>query len=316
MVRIAIIQLNFIRRRLSENEICGNCQSRLFTAGSAKPLSELVADNRLETRISSIQQPSNWFWEFWEYRGLLYFLMWRDITIRYRQTVFGVAWNFIRPFMTIVVFSFIFGTLAKLPSEGVPYPIIVFAGVLPWQFFSNAISAAGESILGNTHLVSKVFFPRAIIPISSILVGIFDSFVSLLALSVLFVYYRFLPSGNLIFLPVFIALLSLLTVGFGLFFAALNARFRDFRHVLPFLIQFGILATPVGYSSASVPAAYKSVYLLNPLVGIIDGFRWAVCGSPFTSIESLAFSLLFGLVVFLLGVWFFRKIEASFADII
>ncbi|PMB04911.1 phosphate ABC transporter permease [Fischerella thermalis CCMEE 5273] len=258
------------------------------------------------------------YWkDIWRYRELMYFLAWRDILVRYKQTAIGIAWALIRPFLTMVVFSVVFGGLAKFPSGGVPYPILVFAAMLPWQFFANALSECSNSLITNANLVSKVYFPRLIVPISAVIVSFVDFMVSGMILLGLMAWYNFVPNWRILTLPVFILIAFAAAVGAGLWLAALNVEYRDFRYIVPFIVQFGLYISPVGFTSSVVPPQWRLLYSLNPMVGVIDGFRWAILGGD-SQIYLPGFSLSVGLVALLLvtGVWYFRKMERTFADVI
>jgi lipopolysaccharide transport system permease protein len=258
------------------------------------------------------------YWkDLWNYRELFYFLAWRDILVRYKQTVIGILWAVLRPFLTMVVFSIVFGKLAKFPSEGVPYPILVFAALLPWQFFSNAFSESSNSLIGNANLISKVYFPRLVIPTSSVIVSFVDFLISGAILLALMLWYGFVPTWRIITLPLFIALAFAAAMSAGLWIAALNVKYRDFRYVVPFIVQLGLYISPVGFSSSVVPEAWRFLYSLNPMVGVIDGFRWAILGKESTLyMPGVLLSL--GLVGILLigGLKYFRKTERTFADLI
>ncbi len=258
------------------------------------------------------------YWrDLWRYRELFYFLAWRDILVRYKQTAIGIAWALIRPFLTMVVFSVVFGQLAKLPSQGVPYPILVFAGMLPWQFFSNALSECSNSLIGNANLISKVYFPRLIVPTSAVIVSFVDFMISGIILLGLMAWYNFVPSWRITTLPIFVLIAFAASMGAGLWLAALNVKYRDFRFVVPFIIQFGLYISPVGFSSSIVPEQWRLLYSLNPMVGVIDGFRWAILGGD-SAIYWQGFSLSIALVFVMLwsGIWYFRKTEKTFADVI
>jgi len=258
------------------------------------------------------------YWlDLWRYRELFYFLAWRDILVRYKQTVIGIAWALIRPLLTMVVFTVVFGKLAKLPSEGVPYPILVFAAMLPWQFFSNALSESSLSLIGNANLISKVYFPRIIIPASSIITSFVDFLISGVILVFLMAWYQFLPTWKILMLPLFVAIAFASAAGAGLWLTALNVKYRDFRYIVPFIVQFGLYISPVGFSSSIVPDKWRFLYSLNPMVGVIDGFRWAILGSE-SRIYLPGFLLSLAIVgVFLVtGIWYFRKTEKTFADVI
>lgn len=258
------------------------------------------------------------YWkDIWRYRELFYFLAWRDILVRYKQTAIGMAWALIRPFLTMVVFTIVFGNLAKLPSEGVPYPILVFAGMLPWQFFSTALSECSNSLISNANLISKVYFPRLIVPTSAVIVSFVDFMISGIILLGLMAWYNYVPSWRILTLPLFISIAFAASIGVGLWLAALNVEYRDFRYIVPFIVQFGLYISPVGFSSSIVPEQWRLLYSLNPMVGVIDGFRWAILGGE-SKLYWSGFLLSVGLVVLLLlsGVWYFRKMEKTFADVI
>jgi lipopolysaccharide transport system permease protein len=255
--------------------------------------------------------------EVWEYRELLFFLAWRDILVRYKQTAIGILWAVIRPLITMVIFTIVFGKLAKLPSGKLPYPILAFAGLLPWQLFSTAFSDASASIVGNGQLVSKVYFPRLIIPISATISSFADFLVSVVMLAFLMIWYRVPVSGNAVWLIAFTALCMLAAVGSGILFAALFVRYRDVRHVIPFVIQLGLYISPVGFASTIIPAKWRLLYSLNPLVGVIDGFRWALFGSTYPLyLPAVAVSLTASVVILIGGMYYFRNTERVFADII
>lgn len=258
------------------------------------------------------------YWkDLWRYRELFYFLAWRDILVRYKQTAIGMAWALIRPFLTMVVFTVVFGNLAKLPSEGVPYPILVFAGMLPWQFFSTALSECSNSLISNANLISKVYFPRLIVPISAVIVSFVDFMVSGIILLGLMAWYKYVPTWRILTLPLFVSIAFAASIGVGLWLAALNVEYRDFRYIVPFIVQFGLYISPVGFSSSIVPEQWRLLYSLNPMVSVIDGFRWAILGGE-SKLYLPGFTLSVGLVVLLLvsGIWYFRKTERTFADVI
>jgi lipopolysaccharide transport system permease protein len=251
------------------------------------------------------------------YRELFYFLAWRDVLVRYKQTVIGILWALLRPFLTMLIFVFIFGKIAKLPAGGMPYPVMVFAGLLPWQLFSSALTEGSTSLITNANLVSKVFFPRLIIPASAVIVSFVDFAVSAGLFALLMIFYHVWPTWYLLTLPLFTLLALIASTGAGLWLAALNVEYRDFRFIVPFMVQFGLYVSPVGFNSALVPAKWRMLYSLNPMVGVIDGFRWAVSGgrSPI-SLPGLIISL--GVMSLLLfsGIWYFRRVERTFADVI
>ncbi len=258
------------------------------------------------------------YWrDLWSYRDLFYFLAWRDILVRYKQTTLGVAWALLQPFITLVVFTVVFGRLAKLPSEGAPYPILVFAALLPWQFFSRAFSEAGNSLINNSNLIAKIYFPRLIIPVSAIITALIDFLISCVFLALLLVWYRYEPDWRIMAVP-FLTLLAFgAAMGAGLFSAALNVRYRDFRYIIPFVIQVGMFLSPVGFSSTIIPEKWRFLYSLNPLVGVIVGFRWAILRGE-AQIYPAGFILSIVLVVIFLvgGISYFRATERRFADVI
>ena len=236
------------------------------------------SDQPKELVIEAGKTEGQYWKDIWRYRELFYFLSWRDILVRYKQTVIGIAWSLIRPILTMVVFTVVFGKLAKLPSEGVPYPILVYTALLPWQFFSNSLSESSNSLITNSNLLSKIYFPRLILPTSSVIVGIVDFLISFVILIGLMVWFHFVPQWRILALPFFLALALVTSLGFGLWLAALNVKYRDFRYIVPFIVQFGLYISPVGFSSTIVPEKWRLLYSINPMVGVIDGFRWAILG--------------------------------------
>ncbi|MDB9458710.1 ABC transporter permease [Dolichospermum circinale CS-545/17] len=258
------------------------------------------------------------YWQdLWRYRELFYFLAWRDILVRYKQTAIGIAWALIRPFLTMVVFTVVFGQLAKLPSAGAPYPILVFSAMLPWQFFSNSLSECSNSLITNANLLSKVYFPRLVVPTSAVVVSFVDFMISGMILLALMAWYNFVPTWRILTLPLFIAVAFAASMGAGLWLASLNVQYRDFRFIVPFIVQFGLYISPVGFTSSIVPQQWRFIYSLNPMVGVIDGFRWAILGGN-SQLYLPGFILSMALVFLLLvsGIWYFRKMERTFADVI
>jgi lipopolysaccharide transport system permease protein len=258
------------------------------------------------------------YWkDLWRYRGLFYYLAWRDILVRYKQTAIGVAWALIRPFVTMIVFTLLFGRLAKLPSEGVPYPVLVFAGLLPWQLFANSLTECSNSMLKNSSMISKIYFPRLIAPLSAVLTSLVDFFISVLMLAGLMAWFGVAPDWRILTFPLFIVIALVSAIGAGLWFGAMNVRYRDFQQVVPFIIQFGLFASPVAYSIRIIPEQWRLAYSLNPMVGVIDGFRWAILGSEsMVYWPGLLLSLLVAVLLFSSGIWYFRRTEQSFADFI
>ncbi|MFN9172968.1 MAG: ABC transporter permease [Synechocystis sp.] len=258
------------------------------------------------------------YWkDLWRYRELFFTLAWRDISVRYKQTAIGVAWALIRPFLTMVVFTIVFGKLAKLPDEGVPYPILVFSALLPWQFFSTALSSASDSLISNANLISKVYFPRLVVPTSAVVTSFVDFLISGMILLGLMIWYNFIPSWRIITLPVFILIAFAASMGAGLWLCSLNVKYRDFRYIVPFIVQFGLYISPVGFSSNVVPEKWRLLYSINPMVSVIDGFRWAILGGSSTLfIPGFCLSLGLVLIIFVTGIKHFRKTERTFADVI
>lgn len=260
----------------------------------------------------------NYWKDLWRYRELFYILAWRDISVRFKQTVLGVAWAIFRPLITMVIFTIVFSRLAKLQSEGAaPYAILVYAGMMPWTLFSTGLSDASNSLITNTNLITKIYFPRLIIPTAAIITAFVDFLIGLGLLFVLMLWFRFAPNWHIVFLPFFIVLALIASVGPGLWVTALNTKFRDFKHIIPFVVQVGLYISPVGFSSAIIPVKWKYLYYLNPIVGVIDGFRWCILGGN-TRIDwtSVIMSLSVSIFMLIAGIRKFRSMEKSFADII
>ncbi|MCE5194172.1 MAG: ABC transporter permease [Nitrospiraceae bacterium] len=260
---------------------------------------------------------SNYWKDLWRYRELFYFLSWRDILVRYKQTVLGIAWNVVRPLLTMAIFTFIFGKLAKLPSMDMPYSLIVFSGLIPWQFFASSLTGVSNSLVVNSNLISKVYFPRLIVPMSAFVVNLVDFLISLCLFVGLMIWYQVLPGWKIVFLPMFLALEIFSLLGLGLWMASLNVKYRDFNFISGFLIQIGLYISPVGFISSLVPEQWRLIYYLNPMVGIIDGFRWSLLpGITELNLISIYMSLGVSILSFMLGMSYFRKAEQTFADII
>ncbi len=258
----------------------------------------------------------NYWRDLWHYRELIYFLAWRDTVVRYKQTVIGVAWALIRPALTMLVFVG-FRRLVGFPPGKVPDPILVFAAVLPWQFFSSALSESSASLIGNANLISKIYFPRLLIPLAAVATTLIDFAITFTLLVALMLWYGFLPSWQIVALPFFILLAFGLAFGSGLFFAALNVEYRDFRYIVPFIVQFGLFVSPIAFSTADVPERWRPLYALNPLVGVIDGFRWSLLGGQAAlDPQTVWISVVVTAAVIVLGIWYFRRMEHSFADVI
>jgi lipopolysaccharide transport system permease protein len=259
----------------------------------------------------------NYWRDLFRYRELFYFLAWRDVLVRYKQTVIGVLWAVLRPLLTMIVFTIVFSRIAKLPAEGLPYPVMVFAAMLPWQLFATSLTEGSNSLIGNANLISKVYFPRLIVPASAVIVSFVDFAISMVLLGILMAWYKVWPGWPLATLPIFTLIALLASAGAGTWLAALNVKYRDFRYVVPFIVQFGLYVSPVGFSSSIVPEKWRMLYDLNPMVGVIDGFRWSISGGntpfPWQSLEIALVTITFFLVT---GIWYFRKTERTFADII
>lgn len=254
--------------------------------------------------------------EMWEYRELLGFLAWRDVVVRYKQTAAGVLWAFIRPFLTMVIFTVVFGRIAKLPAEGVPYAVLTFTALLPWQFFATAFGETAMSIVGNGYMITKIYFPRLILPLASIAVGAVDSVVSFLFLFAIMAWYRVAPSPHIWALPLFVLLCLVFTVGLGLWFAALYVKYRDVRHFIPFVTQLGMYVSPVAFSSTIVPERWRLLYSLNPMVAVIDGTRWSLLGTANLYAPGVVAGCVISIVLLVTGVIYFKQTERIFADVI
>ena len=254
--------------------------------------------------------------ELWEYRELLYFLAWRDISVRYKQTLLGAAWAIIQPFFTMVVFSVFFGKLAKLSSEGIPYPIFAYCALLPWHYFAEAMSRSSGSLVGSANLITKVYFPRLVIPLSSVLSPVVDFAIAFVVLLGMMLYYGMWPTAAMVWLPLFLLLALVTALGVGMWLSALNVQYRDVRYVIPFLTQFWMFATPVAYSSSLVPERWRALYGLNPMAGVVEGFRWALLGTGQTPGPMLAVSVVVVLLLLVSGAFYFRRMEKTFADVV
>ena len=270
------------------------------------------------TVIEPGRQERNYWRDLWRYRELFQVLAWRDLSVRYKQTAIGVVWALIRPLLTMVVFTIVFGRIAQLPSDGsTPYALMVFAGMLPWTFFSTGLAEASNSLVNSANLISKVYFPRLIVPIATVVVAFVDFLISFAILIGLFVWYRFLPSWHMIYLPLFIILAFLASIGPALWITALNVQYRDFRYVIPFVVQFGLYVSPVGFSSSVISEHWRLLYSLNPMVGVIDGFRWCILGGQSQLyLPGLVLSTAVTTFFLWFGIRKFRKLERSFADLI
>jgi lipopolysaccharide transport system permease protein len=278
----------------------------------------ILAGEPRELILEAGRAEKHYWRDIWDYRELFAILAWRDVSVRYKQTVIGVAWALVQPFLTMVVFTIVFSRVAKLPSEGsAPYAIMVYAGMLPWFLFSSILSGASNSLVSNANLIGKVYFPRIIVPTAAAAVALVDFLINFVLLGVLMLWFRFVPSWHMVFLPVFIVLAMLASLGPSLLMTAMNVKYRDFRYILPFVVQFGIYISPVGFSSSVVPAKWRLWYSLNPVVGVIDGFRWCILGGQ-SALYWPGFLLSLGIVALFLwlGIAYFRHTEQTFADLI
>jgi len=274
--------------------------------------------SRDEILIEAGHTEANYWRDVWRYRELFYFLAWRDILVRYKQTVIGIAWALIRPFLTVVILTLVFNRVARLSAPAsVPYALLVYAAMLPWQFFSTALSESSSSLIGNAHLVSKVYFPRLIVPGGAVVTSFVDFGIMLALMPVMMIWYGYMPDWHLLALPLFVVLTFAAALGSGVWLAALNVKYRDFRYIVPFILQFGIYISPVGFGSENIPGRWRLLYAINPLVGIIDGFRWALLrGESGPLWPGVAMSVLTTSVLCVFGVWYFQRTERSFADVI
>jgi len=277
----------------------------------------MAKEESFQFTIEANRTEHHYWMDLWRYRELFYILAWRDIAVRYKQTIIGVLWAILRPLLTMMIFVVIFGKIAKLPSEGIPYPIFVFAAMLPWTFFATAFSDASNSLIGNANLISKVYFPRLIIPASSVIVAGVDFLISFVILIGLMIWYQYVPDWHILTLPLFLLLAFFAALGAGLYVAALNVKYRDFRFVIPFITQLGLYISPVGFSTTIVPEKFQLFYYLNPMVAVIDGFRWAISGGKTAfNMTELAVSIVMVIFLCIIGIYHFRKTEKTFADVI
>lgn len=272
------------------------------------------------TEITIIQAKKGWvpidFKELWRYRELLYFLTWRDILIRYKQTALGIAWAVIQPVLTMVIFSLVFGRFGKLPTGGVPYPIFSFVALLPWNLFASALTKATNSVVSSSNLVKKIYFPRLLIPISSTLSPLVDFLISLMVLVAMMLYYRVPLAWPILLLPVLIIMALVIALGVGLWFATLNVKYRDIGHAIPFFIQAWMFASPVAYSINLIPERWQTLYALNPMVGVINGFRWVLLGHGEIPANTMLVSSLVGLLILVTGMFYYQRMERKFADVV
>lgn len=265
--------------------------------------------------IAAGRSEKNYWKDLWRFRELFYILSWRDIKVRYKQTAIGAAWAIVRPMLMMIIFTFVFSKVAKLPTEGkAPYALLVFCGLLPWQFFANSLAEASNSLVGNTNLITKVYFPRLIIPASAVITSFVDFAITFLILVAMMIGYQFVPSWQIIFLPLFLLLAFGASFGVGLYLTALNVKYRDFKYIIPFVVQFGLYVSPVGFSSTIVPEKWRLLYACNPMVGVIDGFRWSILGESSLPYDTVILSVLVTTLFLIVGIRYFRKTEKTFAD--
>ncbi len=276
--------------------------------------------NRDNSRVLRIQPSRGWvslkLGELWAYRELLYFLVWRDIKVRYKQTALGAAWAIIQPFSTMVVFSLFFGKLAKIPSDGIPYPLFSYAALVPWTFFATGLTQSANSLVGSSNLIKKVYFPRLVIPLATVLSGVVDFVLALAVLVGMMFYYRIVPTANMLWLPLFLLLALVTSLGVGLWLSSLNVKYRDVRFIVPFITQFWLFATPIAYPSSLLQEPWRTIYGLNPMVGVVDGFRWALLGTKSFPGPIVMVSALVALLILVTGAFYFRRMEKTFADIV
>jgi lipopolysaccharide transport system permease protein len=273
-----------------------------------------------QSQLFRIEPSSGWvplkLKELWNYRELLYFLIWRDVKVRYKQTVLGAAWAIIQPLFTMVVFSLFFGRLAKIPSDGVPYPIFSYAALVPWTFFANGLTQSSNSLVGSANLITKVYFPRLTIPIATVLSGLVDFLLAFVVLLGMMLFYGIWPKANIIWLPAFLLLSLVTSLGVGTWLSAMNVQFRDVRFVVPFIVQFWMLATPIAYPSSLLSEPWRTLYGLNPMVGVVEGFRWAMLGTSNAPTTSTIISSVVAILLLISGGFYFKRMEKSFADVV
>jgi len=289
--------------------------------GTPMEKTDTVQNAQVKTLRRSVISPSRgWLSlnlkEVWEYRELLGILAWRDITVRYKQSIVGIGWAIIQPLMTMIIFTIIFGKFAKLPSDGLPYPIFAYCALLPWTYFARSLGDSSDSLVGSSHLITKVYFPRLILPISKVFSGLIDFAIAFAILVGMMAWYRIAPTKGVLALPLFIGIAMLAALGVGTWFTALNVRYRDVKFVIPFLVQIWMYASPVAYSTSLIPEKWQWIYGLNPMVGVIEGFRWAMLGKAAPSITLLLIPSLIIIAILISGLYYFKKMEKTFADII
>lgn len=279
-----------------------------------------IREHKASRTVLRLEPSKGWvsikFRELWEYRELLYFLIWRDIKVRYKQTALGAAWAIIQPFFTMLVFSLFFGRLAKVPSDGIPYPVFSYSALVPWTFFSQGLIQSSDSLVGQSNLIKKVYFPRLCIPIGTVLAGVVDFCLAFAVLLVMMLYYRVIPTFNMLWLPLLLLLAITTSLGVGLWLSALNVKYRDVKYVVPFIAQFWMFATPIAYPSSLLSEPWRTIYGLNPMAGVIEGFRWALLGTNTRPGPIVLVSAAVSLLILVGGALYFRRMEKTFADIV
>ena len=279
-----------------------------------------LASGKRQSPILNIEPSNSWvslkLGEVWQYRELLYFLIWRDIKVRYKQTALGAAWAIIQPLFSMLIFSLFFGRLAKMPSDGIPYPLFSLAALVPWTFFANGLNQSSNSLVASANLLKKVYFPRLVIPIATVLAGVVDFALSFIVLLGLMAFYGIAPTINLLWMPLFLLLALVTSLAVGLWMSALNVKYRDVRYIVPFIIQVWMFSTPIVYPSSLLPASWRTIYGLNPMVGVVEGFRWALLGTNTVPGFMIAVSAAAALLILVGGAFYFRHMEKSFADIV
>jgi lipopolysaccharide transport system permease protein len=276
-----------------------------------------MVNEEFDLIIEESRSSRNYWSDLWKYRELFFFLAWRDILVRYKQTVIGLAWSLVRPFLTMLIFTIVFGRLANLPSEGVPYPILVYAAMLPWQFFSTSFNDSSNSLITNSNMLTKIYFPRMIVPASTVIVNFIDFLISFVLFIGLMLWYHYVPAWAILMLPLLFLWVVLISIGTGFYVAAVNVKYRDFKYIVPFVVQFGLYISPVGFSSNVIPEKWRLLYSVNPMVGVIDGFRWAITGDTrFIYLPGFLLSIAITFAFLLFGTIYFRKMERVFADLV
>ena len=276
-----------------------------------------MVNEEFDLIIEESRSSRNYWSDLWKYRELFFFLAWRDILVRYKQTVIGLAWSLVRPFLTMLIFTIVFGRLANLPSEGVPYPILVYAAMLPWQFFSTSFNDSSNSLITNSNMLTKIYFPRMIVPASTVIVNFIDFLISFVLFIGLMLWYHYVPAWAILMLPLLFLWVVLVSIGTGFYVAVVNVKYRDFKYIVPFVVQFGLYISPVGFSSNVIPEKWRLLYSVNPMVGVIDGFRWAITGDTrFIYLPGFLLSIAITFAFLLFGTIYFRKMERVFADLV